>query len=450
MISYRFLHETAASDRTVGVPGVSAVTLSELKNLIARQDGLDAKLFRFIDLVIFENGVQLDEGQSVSVGSSVVVERRRLKDVGTIIQSAQMELQTTSGTSEFGKVVPSECLCVMCSHPLSDPVIIRCTNLSLKLCRGASVCRGCVDAHFTAQAQATDYDGVQRCPLCAARVRNVIANKALAKILESMDFATYQLPKEETKEGVVKSENGIQVPVLPDASYAVVVEEVCLDPMKATEYVLTEEDVSLLKSMEAVSLVIPFFPTSADLAPVLQSGLVTLQCRFLEHRVSVKGPAFLLPMTVTGGKTSFSIAGLCKAALTLEPNQYQLTWVERYTPPVMLPIRSQPFVGILTPLFGGTTVQVADVDPELLSAVLSKIRSSQASTASAPIDFDAYEEAIPPPPPSSPPSHITRQVELGNDEQPYALYVAGHVPFLSREEFEVVKALQLATKGVEG
>ncbi|KAH0471665.1 MAG: uncharacterized protein KVP18_004273 [Porospora cf. gigantea A] len=264
-----------------------------------------------------------------------------------------------------------------------------------------------------------------------------------------MDFATYQIPKEETKEGVVKSENGVQVPVLPDASYAVVVEEVCLDPMKATEYVLTEEDVALLKSMEVVSLVIPFFPTSADLAPVLQSGLVTLQCRFLEHRVSVKGPAFLLLMTATGGKTSFSIAGLCKASLTSEPNQYQLTWVERYTPPVMLPIRSQPFVGILTPLFGATSVQVADVDPELLSAVLSKIRSSQASTASAPIDFDAYEEAIPPPPPNSPPTYITRHVELGNDEQPYALYVAGHVPFLSREEFEAVKALQVATKAVK-
>ncbi|EPT28280.1 dense granular protein GRA10 [Toxoplasma gondii TgCatPRC2] len=201
LLYYRLSSEHAGSYRQCPL-SCSALSLAEVKQLLAARCGLANEYGRKIDFRIFLAGSQVpggaaeaeelteivDENQMIHAYSKVVLQRVAITYGGSgqsVLHKARSELsQEEWKTAEERKLssrlkrLPPEWLCGLCHRVMTNPVLVRCaTNCA------QSACHACLEAHL----------GPNRiCPFCNSPFRQAIRNKRLQEIIALANLSEFE------------------------------------------------------------------------------------------------------------------------------------------------------------------------------------------------------------------------------------------------------------------
>ncbi|CBZ53963.1 unnamed protein product [Neospora caninum Liverpool] len=200
LLYYRLSSEHAGSYRQCML-SCSALSLAEVKHLLAARCGLASEYGRKIDFRIFLAGSQtpagagageelteiVDENQMIHAYSKVVLQRVAITYGGSqsVLHKARSELSQeewkTAEERKWGgrlKRLPPEWLCVLCHRVMTNPVLVRCASNCAQ-----SACLACLEARL----------GPNRiCPFCNSPFRQAIRNKRLQEIIALANLSEFE------------------------------------------------------------------------------------------------------------------------------------------------------------------------------------------------------------------------------------------------------------------
>ncbi|PHJ15950.1 dense granular protein gra10, partial [Cystoisospora suis] len=212
ILYYRLSSEHAGSYRQCPL-GCSALSLSEVKQLLSERCDLAREYRRKIDFRIFlvgggssgrggpkndggAGGEDLtevtDENQMIHAYSKLVVQRIAIigSHPGNVLHKAKSELSQEEWKSseerkwlnqrKKKKRLPPEWLCGICHHVMEQPVLIRCSGNCVQ-----SACASCLESRLK--------NGSGACPFCKSKiVRQAIRNKRLEEIIRHANLSEYE------------------------------------------------------------------------------------------------------------------------------------------------------------------------------------------------------------------------------------------------------------------
>ncbi|PFH35564.1 dense granular protein GRA10 [Besnoitia besnoiti] len=207
LLYYRLSSEHAGSYRQCPL-SCSALSLSEVKQLLAARCGLANEYGRKIDFRIFLAGSSqassgpsggaskgdeeltevTDENQMIHAYSKVVVQRVAIIFGGntqSLLHIARSGLSKeeckTAEERKLGgrlKRLPPEWLCGLCQRVMTHPVLVKCTSNCAQ-----SACQACLESQL----------GPNRlCPFCNSPFRQAIRNKRLEEIIVAANLSEFE------------------------------------------------------------------------------------------------------------------------------------------------------------------------------------------------------------------------------------------------------------------
>ena len=442
-INYKFSSEEG-DWRAVTIDS-NVISVSDLKFLIAENSGLVDDFTRRIDLTIYmyDTGKLVDKDSYLIPANSFIIVKRipwnQVENIDHIAQSNIVDVEKKNDISEVEVPQFPECFkCKLCKEPLNDPVIPICKSNC-----GESGCRSCIISNSNNESY---------CPFCKCELIDIVSNILLIRFLSDLDWNKFNLVQPEY---LANYSNQLILPKMKS------IKSTSIDHNKYLFLLVQPDNLPLISEMEMILV-------------DKSSNIYSIMCRIDGEKYKIK----VIISAFASGGTSIIFLGvviivpplLQKQQDGIEINNFyknwkcnhnkktsmilKIEWEMKYREMPLLPSKKQPLKAIVQKLQNQVNIdtqQIANLTGDLLldkakfdnlTSIIAEYINMQVKeqiepkSLSKPVKAPAFPQGLPAP------RGVNGSTEEYDKLNPYLGYTS-LLPFLTKEQFDKVKRLQL-------